>query len=54
MDRFLEQKKKANDSESNAQHILSRKTKKQKFQTYKDRYIKPALLNVSLMLIVVV
>ena len=40
MDRFLEQKKKADDLESEAQHVLSQNTKKQKLQTSDDEYIK--------------
>ena len=40
MDKFLVRKKRAKDSECEAQHVVSQHTKKQKVRTYHEEYIK--------------
>ena len=40
MDKFLEQKKKENESKSETQYFLSQNTKKQIIQTYNEEYLK--------------
>ena len=40
MDKFLVRKKKAKDSECEAQHVFSQKVKRQKVRTYDEEYIK--------------
>ena len=40
MDNFLVRRKKAKDSECEAQHVFSQKVKRQKVRTYDEEYIK--------------